>query len=120
MRADLTKRQRAILRELAGRAWEAELHHELMKLSAEFERWKAGELHSFDLNQEIHRFHNGASRELYNRYTTRGVENAQVAYAVVKGLIPAAEVPPEIMEHLAPELSFYRSGLVDLDNDAGP
>ena len=40
----ITKPERALLRQLAQKAWEAEL--------------------------EIHEFHNGASRELYGRYAS--------------------------------------------------
>lgn len=56
------------LREFAGLAHEAELRQELGHLAAQFDEWRAGCLDSFELSDRIHEFHNGPSREIYNRY----------------------------------------------------
>ncbi len=69
METQITKREKALLRKLAAQAWEAELSRELGSLFEHFRRWTDKGLNAFDLSHEIHEFHDGASRDLYARYT---------------------------------------------------
>jgi hypothetical protein len=70
----LTKKQKAELRRLAGLAHERELSAAIRELDLEFERWKKGEISVFALNERIHKFHHGISRDLYALYDPRGAE----------------------------------------------
>lgn len=103
---DIPKRLKRLLREYAGRAHEAELRQALVPLAEAFKRWERGELDSFELNELIHRFHQGASREIYVRYVSRDFEPA-LAHAIESGLIDRATVPAELLDHLARLIELF-------------
>ena len=69
MRRDVTKSERKKIRQLAGIVWERELRHEIQKIANAICKMDAAELSPFDVNDRIHKFHTGISRELYNRYS---------------------------------------------------
>jgi hypothetical protein len=60
-----TKAQRREVRRLTGLAHERELSTAAGRLQSEFDRWRRGEIDVFILNECIHKFHDGTSRELY-------------------------------------------------------
>lgn len=105
-----SKRINRLLRELTGRAYQEALSRELSRLQESFHAWQAGKLSAFDLNEEIHRFHQGPSRELYVHYTSRLYELV-VARAVVQGLLSESSLPEEIRIHLAPAIAREREAL---------
>lgn len=77
----LTRSERSRLRELAETAWENDLRNELEELFGDFCKWADHGLSSLELVERIHRFHDGAARELYKRYAA-GPEATAVAYAI--------------------------------------
>jgi hypothetical protein len=96
MRPDLTKAQKRRLTELGGIAYERDLSAELGKLESEFAIWRAGRLDAFDLQQAIHRFHQGPARELFSKYQSEVIEFA-VAHAIARGILSVEEAGPEMM-----------------------
>jgi len=77
---------------------EAELRRALTELSGDFDRWKRGEIDSFELTERIHKFHQGPNREIYNRYSVGGFHLVPVVdYAIREGLIAKESVPPEAL-----------------------
>jgi hypothetical protein len=100
---DLTKAQRRELRRIAGLAHERELAAALTALEEQFRRWRAGEIEVHDLNDAIHQFHQGPSRQLWLRYSDAPFEFAAL-HAVQSGVVAAAEVAPDIAEILKPRL----------------
>ncbi|TWU20778.1 hypothetical protein [Bythopirellula polymerisocia] len=68
MSGDLTKADKRKVRQLAGIAWERELRQELLKIAAAIEEMENGSLSPFEVNDSIHIFHEGASRDLYRHY----------------------------------------------------
>ena len=64
----MTKSQKKHLRYLVGIAYDRELGVALDWLFEIYQQWKIGEIEAWDVNEEIHKHHNGISRELYNRY----------------------------------------------------
>ncbi len=100
------KRIKRLLRESAAKAHEEELRRALTPLANAFERWLRGEVDSFDLSDLIHAFHEGASRDLFVRYTRKPHDPA-VAYAIATGILRRQEVPEDLLEYLAPALEFY-------------
>ena len=113
-----TKANKRKLRELAGVAYTRELGAELSKLEVEFARWRSGDIDPFELSEQIHRFHDGISRDLYVLYG-RLPPSQSVARAVALKVIQEAEVPSEILEALERPLQFYRSQHADLDKEGG-
>lgn len=115
MTTDLdTKANKKKLRELAGLAYRRELGAELAKLEAQFARWRSGEVDPFELSDEIHRFHDGISRELYNLYGNLS-PNQSVPRALALEILHEADVPPELLAALEGILQVFRDF-----NAAGP
>ncbi len=84
------------IRRLTGIAYERELRQHLGALFNKFLEWREGQLITWDLVEMIHKFHNGAARELYSFY--QKPSDYVVAYAVSKGLISLSDVPDELHE----------------------
>ena len=104
----LTKKQKAELRGLAGLAHERELSEAISSLESEFGRWRRGEISVFELNDRIHKFHNGVSRDLYKRYDPRDAEIV-VPGAIVRGTLREQEVDPALLKNLAELIEFART-----------
>jgi hypothetical protein len=105
--AKLTKRERALLRHLASRAWELELEEKLENLFEDFGKWADKGMSCFELSDKIHEFHNGTSRELYGRHT--GLEPAiAVSRAVALGILSEAEVGADLLKKLEREIAIFR------------
>jgi len=101
-----TKANKRKLRDLAGLAYKRQLGDALAKLEKEFARWRSGEIDPFELNHRIHRFHDGASRKLYNFYQNLPPYQA-VASAIASHLLDRTEVPAEILAELEPIIRFF-------------
>jgi hypothetical protein len=69
MQGDITKSEKKRIRQLADLAWDRELRIELQKIAAAIEEMKNGQLTPFDVTDRIHKFHNGAARDLYNQFS---------------------------------------------------
>ena len=102
-----TKAQRHEIRRLAGLAYEKELGTAAGDLQSEFERWRRGEIDVFVLNEQIHKFHDGISRELYKRYAMGEVEWS-LASAIGRNIINESEVDPLILENLRGGIDLAR------------
>ena len=96
----LTKKQKAELRRLAGLAHERELSAALSNLESEFGRWRRGEISVFELNDRIHRFHHGVSRDLYKLYDPRDAEIV-VPGAIARDTLKEQEVDPALLRNVA-------------------
>lgn len=99
-----------LLRWLADEASDSELRVCLLELYAQFGAWANQGMSSFDLVERIHKFHNGASRELYiyGRYTGLSPASA-VARAVAFGLISADAMGAPLREKLDPAIDAFRA-----------
>jgi hypothetical protein len=69
MSGHLTKSDKKKVRQLAGLAWERELRQELRKIGAAIEEMENDSLSPLEVNDRIHKFHNGASHDLYRQYS---------------------------------------------------
>lgn len=109
---------RKILRGLAGTAYERELRSELMSLHDQFHDWLKDRMDAFDLSDAVHKFHDGAARELYVVYTW-GKPEMQVARAVARGVLSRDEVPEAILDQLQSLIEFFEEETEDeIDDDA--
>jgi len=104
---DLTKGARRAIRNLAGIAYERELSRELTKLEKRFADWRSGRIDPFELNEAIHKHHDGVSRELFNRHSGSMLDHV-VATAILEGTIQEAEVPDSVREYLMRIVALYR------------
>ena len=69
MQDNLTKSERKRIRQLAGLAWERGLRTELRKIGTAIEEMDSGRLTPFDVTECIHKFHEGAARDLYKQFS---------------------------------------------------
>ena len=95
------------LRQHANRAWEAEMRAALGALAAKFDDWRAGSTSSTDLDAAIHQYHDGVAREIWRRFSTNDPK-MPLAHAVAIGLIDEATLSPEVREHIASMVEFFR------------
>ncbi len=98
------------MRELQGLAWRKELEEELGKLECHLSSWREGLIDAFELSDQIHRFHNGVSRDLYTYYTGSDFMFT-VPGAIAKGTIDESEVSEELLEIISEDIEHFRTGL---------
>lgn len=109
MKADSDRPPKAIrraLREAAGNAYEAELRRALVELGAAFDEWREKRLSSGDLAYRIHRFHDGAARDLWKKYNYAPTESV-VAHAIATGVVNRSAVSPDLLAYLQRAIRFY-------------
>ena len=95
------------LRQLVSQAYEAELSSELKLLAEKFKLWEEGMIGIWDLEEAIHKFHNGTARDLYKRYSYLSPEEI-LPYALHKGYVIFDDVPPEALHEMQVKARFYR------------
>ena len=106
---DTPKRIKRLVRDWAGIAHDRELRKALLDLRGQFDRWQRGEINAVELNDLIHRFHDGDSRTIWKKYATNHLEPA-LAYAVATGILRRDELPPDLLQHIAGLIEFYEAG----------
>ncbi|MGM0603882.1 MAG: hypothetical protein ACQESS_11275 [Bacillota bacterium] len=97
---DYSKNTKKEIRRLSGIAHERELEKALADLNLKFKQWENKELDPFELDDEIHKFHNKTSREIFKKYNSYNMEDHFVAKAIVNGIIDKDEVDPEAYQEL--------------------
>ena len=112
-----SKKQRRELRELQGLAWQRELEEALRPLHEDFDAWKKGEVSVFDLADQIHKFHDGRSRELFKLYSG-SVEALWIAHAVARGVIDDSELSDDLRAELNEDIEVFRERLRGVDRPA--
>ena len=105
---ETSKRIKRLVREYAAIAHDRELGQALRDLDVQFGRWRNGEISAAELNDVIHQFHEGASREVWRKYATNRPE-AALGFAVATGILRKEELPAELLQHLAGLIDFYKA-----------
>jgi hypothetical protein len=105
---DTPKRIKRLVREWAAVAHDRDLRKALGELRVQFDRWGRGDLSAFELNDMVHQFHDGTSREIWKRYATNHLEPA-VASALVAGVLRREELPEELLQHIRTLVEFYEA-----------
>jgi hypothetical protein len=108
--AGSSKRMKRLVREWAAIAHDRDLRKALGELREQFDRWDRGEIDSFELNELVHRFHEGTAREIWKKYATSHLEPA-VASAMAAGVLRKEELPAELLRHVAGLIEFYEQDL---------
>jgi hypothetical protein len=105
--ADFGKGERKRLRALAGAVYEAEARATLSDLDAAFRKWRAKEIDSSVLLDEIHHFHQHESRQLWAIYQ-RMDEGQVVARGLALGFIKEKDIDAPLLSKLAPLVDLFR------------
>lgn len=109
---ELTKAMKRESRDLIDLAYERALAAELSGLEAKFRAWRKSEITVFDLNDEIHKFHSGPSRDLFSFYNgSRGMEHVTVASAVAQGFLQRSELSPTLLRALEDQIEYIEENL---------
>ncbi|MCW9095575.1 MAG: hypothetical protein OQJ74_07020 [Ignavibacteriaceae bacterium] len=101
-----TKSQKKKLRELAGIANERELDQEMEMLYQHFENWRNEKISCFELSDLIHKFHQGASREIWKMYAYSDPDTT-VSRAVALSLLKKEEIPENLLDILDLKIEFF-------------
>jgi hypothetical protein len=76
-------------------------------LQARFADWREGRIDVFALNEQIHKYHDGVSRDLYKRYAM-GEAHWSVASAIARGILKESEVLPALVKSLRSVIDLAR------------
>jgi hypothetical protein len=109
-RETLTKAQRRQLRELAGLAYERELGAAIEVLRQDIERCRAGQLNAFQVNELIHKYHDGVARKLWKLYAMGGNFECNVYSAIARGILLESEIDSGLLEYAKPWIERLRPG----------
>jgi len=89
--------QKQKLRELVGLAYERELSRALETLDSHFTQCRRQEIDCFELNDQIHRFHQKTTRDLWKTYSSME-DDFLVCRAVELGFLSKEDVPEKVAE----------------------
>ena len=102
---DLSKKEKRELRELVGQCYEQHLEEHLEELYEDFQKWGGKHIGAVELTDRIHKFHDGAARELYKMYIMTPPEIA-IIYAIRNKIITKDELETNIIKKLASHLEL--------------
>ena len=89
------------LRELSGTAYQHELEAALLDLEKQFRLWVQGEIDCWELEELIHKFHNGIARELYMQYAYGNNYDWNVIQALSNNVLQRQDISDEVYEHIS-------------------
>lgn len=96
---ELSKKTRKELRQLLIKAYERELDQHLFDLSIKFDEWKNKKIDSWDLEDHIHKFHDGISSDLFNAYNAKSIDDIyMISRALAHNLLLKEEIPSEAID----------------------
>jgi hypothetical protein len=95
------------LRRLAGIAYDRDMEKALSELESHFKRWHSGELSPHELNDLIHKHHDGIARNLWKFY--KAPPDVTVPQSVADGTLREEEVTAELMDFIAERVAMFRN-----------
>ena len=96
-----------LLQTWSAEAYRRELEREVRQLEKEISAWQRGRISSEELSHRVHEWDVGPSKALVKQYDY-GQLDANVAYALVIGILKTRELPEELLEAIAGPLENYR------------
>ena len=97
-----------MLRTWSTEAYRRELDRELRGLQKDIDAWKRDRISSEELSHRVHDWDTGPSRALSKQYDY-GQPDANVAYAIVIGILKEKEIPDDLLEAIGSSLDMYRA-----------
>ena len=106
-----TKKQNKHLQELAHKGYEKDLSRCTDKLFDKFQKWKEGEITVWDLNEDIHKYHNEIARGLYKTYT---IDDPifPVVFGIQTGAIDISEINPDCLPEVEKMLQHLNKNTI--------
>lgn len=96
--SELSKQVRKQAGDLIGIAYSRELNHHLNNLAQRFDEWRQNTLDCWELNDLIHQFHDGISRDLYKTYSYSNDQVFLISRALALGFLKKDELSKELNE----------------------
>ena len=97
---ELTKKTKKQLRELMIKTYAKELDELLVALSKKFDAWKNHQIDCWELEELIHKFHNGHAKKLFNYYNSKVDPTLIISHVLAKNLIQKKEIPDEALPYV--------------------
>jgi len=97
--SELTKKQKKHLRALAMKAYEIDLGRCIDTLFDKYQKWKQQQISVWEVNDQIHEYHDDIARSLYKTYTMKD-PIYPVAFGVKSGAIDISEVDPSCLDEV--------------------
>lgn len=88
-------------------AWQRELDEQIALLAKRFDEWRGKKIDCFQLNDFIHKFHKGPSREIWKHYDYFDAKTI-VVMAVASGILKKEEIPQDILQHINERIKSYK------------
>ncbi len=104
---EYSKKTKKILKELAAMAYQRELGVELKSLNEKFNDWENGKIDCFELNEYIHKFHQGISKEIWKKYNYTDPDTI-VSSAVAFEILKRDEIQKEILDIIGPRVKLIQ------------
>ena len=104
------KEIRKKFQELANLAWHRELDEQIALLAKRFDEWREKKIDCFQLNDFIHKFHNGPSRKIWKHYDYFDAETI-VSIAVASGILKKEEIPQDILQYIDQRIESYKKSI---------
>ena len=110
------RKDRKILRRLASLAYERELGEALGELDAAFLEWRGGVIDAFQLNDAVHRHHQGPLLDLWKRYQCADAE-ITVTLALARGVLTEDDIPQGSLGSVIEKAGLIRQSFAARDAD---
>jgi len=111
----MKKSDRKKIRQLADLAWERELRSAIVEIGNAIVEMDRGTVSPFDVDEQIHEYHNGTARDLYRLYSGSGPWMG-VCQAYHKGILSDEDLV-ELSEEVRCEMQDYPESLARLDRE---
>jgi len=106
--SDLPKKLKKEINSLIEIAYSRELDKNIGQLAQKFDAWRKNEIDSWTLNDFIHTFHDGESRELYKKYNIKPNEFL-VAQCLKDGYLNTSELSDELLKLTSRFNQFHKT-----------
>lgn len=107
MKNEYSKPFKKEMRRIAGIAYQREMDEELGKLYEQFKKWEKKEIDCFQLNDIIHKYHDGISRQLY-KLNQMGADYLAIR-ALAKNIIKEEEADKNLIEASKDKIESFKS-----------
>ena len=111
----MKKSDRKKIRQLADRAWESELRSAIVEIGKAIAEMEQGTVSPFDVDRQIHEYHNGTARDLYSLYSGGGPWMG-ICKAYYKGILSDEDLV-ELSEEVRCEMQGFSESLARLDRE---
>jgi hypothetical protein len=94
-------------------AYTRELSEALGQLETDFSRWRAGESDAFELDEQIHKHHQGPSRKIWKLYASASDWELALPGALYRGALSIEDFPNDLWDAIGLRIEEIKKGLFE-------